>query len=115
MLEDAAIDDERGYSEQTGVRHLIAATLEQAIRDATAPERYRGNKWGANTRLERERARRWIADDSPRVFGFRWCCHALGYDPDAVRERLAGRDAEIWRLMTQGRGRPAAEREAIHA
>ena len=46
---------------------LIAATLEQAIHD---------------------KDRDYFADDSPRLFGFRWCCAMLDLDSERVRNRL---------------------------
>ena len=43
---------------------------------------------------ERVAARRWVESSRPNVGGFLWCCHLLGLDETAVRQRIgrAGRD-----------------------
>jgi hypothetical protein len=54
---------------------LIAAVLGQAVRDT-------------KNRKERDSAWRWIRSNSPRPFGFCWCCSALGLSPEWAREKI---------------------------
>jgi hypothetical protein len=54
---------------------LIAAVIGQAVRDLAAK---RG----------RDAARRWIASDSRRAFGFVFCCEALGIEPSWARRQI---------------------------
>jgi hypothetical protein len=61
-VSDLADDDAIGY------RSLIAAIMEQGLHDHD---------------------RQWIDDDSPRMFGFRWCCTMLDLNAECVRATLA--------------------------
>ena len=57
---------------------LIAAVIGQAVRDT-------------KDRKERDSAWRWIRSDSPRPFGFCFCCDALGLNPEWVRKKIESR------------------------
>lgn len=39
-------------------------------------------------KLDRLDAKRWLFSDSPRDFGFLWCCELLEFDSESIRARI---------------------------
>jgi hypothetical protein len=60
-----------------GIRELIAAVLELAVRDLKVPE-------------HRDRALAWMHRPADGPFSFEWCCDHLGLDAGYVRRRATG-------------------------
>ena len=72
----------RGTLTPAGVKGLACAMLESAMADQASVLR-------AKTReVYRESARRWVASTNDSPVSFEWCCHAVGLDPAAARERI---------------------------
>jgi hypothetical protein len=90
-----------------GLRRLATAVIAQAYRDLVDPNRYRADSEELRL-LKPERVVAFL--HSPLFYT---CCHFVGFDPDAVRERILA----VWRekegLVHEGSPSPRAGRTMV--
>ncbi len=74
----------RGQPAEPGVKRLIQEVLEDAIRVVQGGR----GVWGPRRRKQRAEASAWFESAGEWAFSFRWCCDALGMNPEAIRVQV---------------------------
>jgi len=74
--------------QNSGYRAIACGVILQALEDYQATSSSRDKAVQAEIERNRGSARRFIFDDSDRVFGFLWLCQTIDMDPERIRSRI---------------------------
>lgn len=78
---------EISYSEMHFTREVLCRMIEVAYFDASVRTKYVDPYRQKEADADREDAEAWMMGQKETPFPFDEVCHALGFDPDIIRER----------------------------